>query len=396
MADACLEDGAFRMLIFRTPALTIAALLIAVAYGITFPLLSSRLEATGADGLAIGINAAMPALGWIIGEMLVPQLQIRFGIPFRRLLQLFLIIAIVALAALRYAQTYEGMTALRLLYGGSMGVNFRCIEYWINDVSRDAERGRNIGIYSILFMLALIVGAALQPELGNQGWSAFGPPLLLACAGLLLLQFWNGRPASTVDVALPPAALSLALSMPVALLVVLGYGAYECAPTTMIPIYAVRHGLDAATGAYVLPAAAAGNILLQYPVTAASDRLGRTPLLLMCAATAVLAAALVPLTLASPAIFLAAVALLGAAAGASYSLALAMVGDRFDGARLVVANAAFGVVYAVGSLVGPLMHGLGSGQFGSHGLMISLALSFVILTAVAWASARMASVQRGQ
>lgn len=364
------------MLAFRSPLLTAAAFLIAIADGITFPLLSARLEATGVSGEWIGLNAAMPALGWIVGSFLVPQLQVGLGLPLRRVLQLFLLTAIVALTAMRFTDVYLPMTLLRLLLGGAMGTIFRCFEYWINSVSDAGERGRNLSVYSVLFMIAIIIGSVLQPEFGNEGWSAFGPPLLLACSGMLLLQIWDGRPTAIIEIAPPPPIFAIVRLMPVALLVVLVYGAYESAPTTMLQIYALKNGIDATSAAYALAAAALGNILLQYPVAAMSDRIGRSAPLLLCACGAAAAAGLLPFTLTSPTAFLLVCAVMGGAAGSAYSTALAMVGDRFAGAQLVVANAAFGVVYASTSIVGPLINGAALTHMNSHGLMVWLGVMF--------------------
>ncbi len=379
------------MLALRSPSLTAAGFLVAIAYGITFPLISSRLEATGVGGQWIGVNAAMPALGWIAGSLVVPQLQVRLGMPIRRVLQLFLAVAILALAALRFADGYAAMTLLRLFFGGAMGVVFRCLEYWINSVSMAQERGRNVGVYSILFMVGLIVGSVLQPGIGSDGWGAFAPPLGLLSAGLLLLQAWSGRPDAVIESALPPAVLPVARAIPIALLAVLVYGAYECVPTTMLQIYAVRNDIDSTMAAYALPSAAAGNLVLQYPVAALSDRIGRSVPLFLCLATAAAAAAALPVALAEPAAFLAACAVMGGTAGAAYSMALAMVGDHFDGARLVVANAVFGIVYALGSLGGPLLNGFAIAQSRNYGLAAFLATTFgglAAIVAAAWCTAR--------
>lgn len=363
------------MLAFRSLLFTTAAFLVALADGITFPLISARLEATGVSGEWIGLNATMPALGWIMGSIIVPQLQVRHGLPLKRVFQLFLAIAIAALWAMRFADTYAAMTALRLLLGGAMGVILRCIEYWITSVSDAGERGRNVAVYNVLFMIALIVGSLLQPVFGNQGWSAFGPPLMLACCGMLLLQVWNGKPNAIVEIARPPS-FAIARSMPITLLAVVVYGAYECAPTTMLQIYALKNGIDGTSAAYALAAAALGNIILQYPVAALSDRVGRCLPLLLCACLAAAAAASLPFMLTSAEAFLAACTVFGGAAGSVYSLALSMVGDRFDSSRLVVANAAFGIAYAVASILGPLANGFALNHVDSHGFVICQALAF--------------------
>lgn len=368
------------ILVVRSPVITAAAFLVAVGFGISLPLISMRLEATGVSGAWIGLNAAMPALGWITGSALLPLLQIRLGIPFKRLLQMFLVIGLAALAGLRFADGYAEMTALRFLFGGAIGVFFRLIEFWINDVTHNEERGRNLGIYNILFMVALIIGSLLQPEFGTAGWAAFAPPLLAIGAGLVTMQIWSGEPAPAIEQSIPPSALGIVLSVPVALLCVLAYGVYESAPTTLMPVYVIRNQLDSATAAHTLTAVALGNLVLQYPVAALSDRIGRTLPLLVCASTVALTSAMIPQALGNATLLLAVVALWGGAAGTTYSMALAMIGDRFHGGRLVVANAAFGIVYAVGSIVGPIVNGFAIDQMNTHGLMVLLAATFSALS----------------
>ena len=73
------------------------------------------------------------------------------------------------------------------------------------------------------------------------------------------------------------------------------------------------------------------------------------------------------------------IAILGATAGVSYGLSLAMLGDKFSGATLVVANAVFGVFYAIASILGPLLHGLFMEILGPQGLTWSITLIFSAL-----------------
>lgn len=364
------------LLVIRSPLFTVAAFLIAVAYGITFPLIAVRLEGTGVGGTLVGLNAAMPPLGWIIGSALIPYLQITLGVPLRRLLQMFLLLGTVALFGLQYAESYEAMTMLRLVFGGSVGVVLRCIEYWINVASDNHQRGRNLSVYSVLFMIALIMGSSAQPEFGSSGWSAFGPPLGLLTVALVLLALWSGEPAPKMDFSISLSQIGLAFTLPIALIAVLAYGLFESVPTTFIEVYVLRNGLEPATAAYSLAAAALGNVLFQYPIAAISDRIGRVLPILFCSLAVVAASLVLPSTLYDPNLFLIVVMVWGGAAATTYSMALAMIGDRFRGSQLVLANAAFGIVYSIGSVAGPLLNGYAITQAGTHGLMFWLAAIF--------------------
>ena len=52
-----------------------ATFLAACGYGVSLPLLAILLDGMGADPVDIGINAAMPALGWLIASLLLPALH---------------------------------------------------------------------------------------------------------------------------------------------------------------------------------------------------------------------------------------------------------------------------------------------------------------------------------
>ena len=56
-----------------------------------------------------------------------------------------------------------------------------------------------------------------------------------------------------------------------------------------------------------------------------------------------------------------------------YTLALVLIGQRFKGQDLVTANASVGLLWGVGSLVGPLVSGAAM-DVAPHGLPIALAL----------------------
>lgn len=372
----------------------LAVFISAIGYGISFPLINIRLEQTGVDGWLIGLNAAMPALGWIVGSLLVPALQLRLQVGIRTLALTFLVCAAIAAAGLRYADGYPAMTALRFLFGGGMGLFYRSVEYWINGLSPDRTRARNLCINGIAFMLGLIIGSLLQPALGSEGWTVFAPVLALIGLALLALPFWPHLPAPSPRPVSTALACAIILALPVAYLAVLAYGLDESVPASLAQIYAIKNGLGAETAAYTLTAAALGNILIPVPLALLSDRIGRALPLVASTCAAAVSAFAIPYTLATPMLFLCLLLVCAGAAGAVYGLALAMIGDRFQDADLVIANAAFGIVYAVGSIVGPLFNGAALDTLHSHGLMVLSGSIFAALTVVLLAGWLLAATRR--
>jgi MFS family permease len=357
-----------------------AVFISAIGYGITFPLISIRLEQTGVSGLLIGLNAMMPALGWVAGSAFVPVMQLRWRISIATLAVAFMLCAATALAGLRYADTYVEMTALRFFFGGSMGLFYRSVEYWINTLSPDHLRGRNLSMNGVAFMLGLVIGSVAQPLLGATGWTAFGPAVALLIVTVLSTAIWPRHappPRSAVSVTVVCSSIA---ALPIAFVAVFAYGLDESVVAYLAQIYALKNGLGTDVAAYTLTAAALGNILIPIPIALASDRIGRMAPLVACALAASATSLIIPYTLHDPKIFLTMLMISAGAAGTVYGLALAMIGDRFQSADLVVANAAFGIVYSIGSIIGPLLNGAAIDTLNSHGLMVVSGLIYATLS----------------
>lgn len=60
-------------------AIYLSVLVLTTGYGISFPLLAITLDGMGVSGQLIGLNAAMPALGWLLGTPFLPKAQSYFG-----------------------------------------------------------------------------------------------------------------------------------------------------------------------------------------------------------------------------------------------------------------------------------------------------------------------------
>jgi MFS family permease len=360
----------------------VAVFVSAIGYGISFPLISIRVEHTGVDGWLIGVNAAMPALGWIVGSLLIPVLQLRVGVGIRALALGFLAIAAAAMVGLQYAGDYPSMTALRFFFGGGMGLFYRSVEYWINGISEDRLRARNLAVNGVAFMLGLVVGSVLQPNLGDAGWTAFGPVLASLGLAMVITRAWPTIAEPPPARVSPAFAFSYIAALPLAYIAVLAYGLDESVPASLAQFYALKNGLGPEIAAYTLTAAALGNILIPIPIALLSDRIGRTGPLVSSAIVAAAAAFAIPSVVGDPTRFLLLLLICAGASGTVYGLALAMIGDRYTGADLVGANAAFGIVYAAGSLVGPVVNGAALDTMQSHGLMVLSGSIFAVLTLI--------------
>mgnify|MGYP001765400400 CR=1 FL=1 len=362
------------------PAVLTSTFAAAVAYGVTFPHLATHLEAWGVSGELLGLNAAMPALGWFLGSFALPLLQARFTTAI--ILVVSLLVAIVAWLGFFARADYGTWTALRFVFGGSVGLFFRTIEFGLNAASSDDRRGWTFGLYNLAFGLGIALGAALEPVLGEDG----SIPAVVVAGGFAVAALAASRLRSDiVTVAERPTLegwLGAARRAPLPLLAGLAYGFVEDIPAYLLSIYALRNGLGSEVAAYTLTAAALGSITLPLALGILADRAGRRFVLLVASLGAAATAAVIPFALASSWVFLTAIAVWTGFGAALYTTGLAIVGDTWPRDGLSTANAAFGATYATGGLIGPLVNGAAIDLLSSHGLMVSAAAVPALLALV--------------
>lgn len=354
-------------------AIFFAVLIISTGYGVSFPLLAIKLEGFGLSASYIGLNAAMPAFGWLVLTPLLPRLQRRFGL--KSLALFFLCCAALSVCLFWRFENYWIWLVGRFLFGGSLGMFFRVIEYWMNAIANAEKRGRLLGIYIVIFCLGIAIGSLTQPLL-QTGAAAFLAIIVSAALSVVII-------AAHSKLLVEPRKNSRTLNFrdifklaPVALAGVVTYGLYEDIPAYLLSVYALKSGLGEAVAAYTLTAVALGNLLFPIPMGMLSDRIGRAPVLIFCVALSFLGTVVLPFAAGNPSLFLALLVPWGGCAGSIYCVSLAMIGDHFDENQLIGANAIFGTFYAAAALLGPLFNGTAMSLLEPNGLMVGAGVIF--------------------
>ena len=114
--------------------------------------------------------------------------------------------------------------------------------------------------------------------------------------------------------------------------------------------------------------------LVQIPLAMLADRFDRRRMLMACFVVALVCPALLPLTLSSGPLMWAVLVAWGGATMAIYTMSLAVMGDSVPRAELAGANAAFVMMYELGSIGGPAVAGGAMDLAGPNGLMVVLGL----------------------
>lgn len=355
-------------------ALFFCVLVLTIGYGISFPMLSISLDGMGVSGQLIGLNAAMPALGWLLGTPFLPKLQSRYGL--KLVLLTCLIIAAIALISFHVWREFWPWMFFRFLFGGSLGLFYRGVEFWINGTSENSVRGRNIGIYSVCFMFGIAVGSGIQPMIGTEGFLPYLIVLGFVIVTGLVVGYQTYERLPEIGKATTVFSAAIVLASPIALLGVLAYGLFEDIPAYLMSVYALRNGLGEDIAAFTLTAVAIGNLIFPIPIGMISDRVSRILVLMVCAFAVMILSAVIPYVLNNSTIFLITLVVWGGFAGGVYCVALSIIGDRFKGKDLAIANASFGTIYAFGGIIGPIINGFAIDTLNSQGMMVSAGTIF--------------------
>ena len=153
---------------------------VAVAQGLTYPLLSFILERQGTAPGLIGLSAAMTPLGFIVSAPFIPALARRVGEA--RLAILCSILAALTLIAIAWTQDVWAWMPLRFLLGFFTNPLYVISETWLISITPASRRGRIMGLYSSIVSGGFAIGPLSLGLVGTQGW----PPFIIGIMALLL------------------------------------------------------------------------------------------------------------------------------------------------------------------------------------------------------------------
>ena len=362
-------------------AVLASVLSVGLALGVSMPLVSFRLEGWGYGGFAIGVMAAMPAIGVLVGASIASKLAARFGTP--GLMRLCLWSGALSIGLLALLPSYPIWLVLRLLIGVVLTVIFILGESWINQLVVEQWRGRLVALYGCAYALSQLSGPLLLGLVGSEGDYGFWIGVALLTLAPLLLMGRDGAPTTESCSVTFKDLLAFCRGLPAIAWAVALFAAFEAMILTLLPIYCLRQGFNADIALAMVSTVVVGDALLQLPIGALADKLSRRSLFTGCAVLLMLSSLAVPLLLNTLLIWPLWV-IFGASAGGLFTLSLILIGERYRDDALVRANAHVAQLWGIGCLIGPLAAGAGSQWISGHALplfMAAGAFGLVILVA---------------
>ncbi|WP_043307645.1 MFS transporter [Pseudomonas sp. ML96] len=362
-------------------AVCTAVISIGLALGVTMPLVSLRLESWGYGNFAIGVMAATPAIGVLLGSLIAGRLAAWLGTT--RVMQLCLLLGALSVALLALVQHYPVWLALRLFLGVALTVVFILGESWINQLAVERWRGRLVALYGTGYALSQLAGPLLLTLLGTDTDLGFWSGTGLLVFGSLVLLGRSGAPRVDGHSASGRGLFDFCRRMPTIAWAVGLFAAFEAMMLTLLPVYGLHQGFTQEVALLMASVVVVGDAALQLPIGWMADRVSRSSLFRLCGVVLLLSSLSIPLFLHTPLIWPIWV-LFGASAGGLFTLSLILIGERFRDDELVRANAHVSQLWGIGCLLGPLLTGAASQWLSGHALPMMMALGAAGFVWLSW------------
>ncbi len=377
--DELLDDGppVGKDLALATWGLFVGLAFLMFAAGLFGTLLGVRSELAGLPTLVSGLISTSYYLGFLIGSRLALRALTKVG-HIRAFSALASLLA-AAVLGIGLTSSAWGWASLRLLTGLCTAGQYVVAESWLNDLADNDNRGRLLAIYNLVVIAAFGLGQVMQFAFDARLMTGFAVASMIvsvAVAPVALSERAVAPPiGETQHISLRDLAKAVPTGVGSCFLVGIAHGALS----GMAAVFATRAGLSNGQLGLFVAAPSIGGVLLQWPISAASDDIDRRAIGAMAAVGAMVAGALLLL---GPATAPMAVLLVGVLGGMSYPLyaiAGAYTNDWIDSEHVNAAASQLVTLYGIGAVIGPIaaaafMNGVGTDGYywtliGLHGVI---------------------------
>lgn len=346
-----------------------------LVYGVTLPLLSLILDAKGISKTVIGLSIVAQASGGVLLVPVMSRLIVRFGAA--RVMQFATLLAAVALLALGLIQNVALWFPLRFLLGASAAILWAASETAINELTDDQWRGRIIGIYASAGAAGFALGPLVLLITGSSGLLPFVvTAAFIAAASLPLIGMKNTAGSEHADS--NTGNWQLFKLVPHIMLLNLVYAAAVEAYIAFFPLFGLHIGLSEARSLSLLTTFAVGGVVLQLPLGWLADHMNRHRLLLLCVVITMIGFALLPSVIANNIGGPLFAFTLGGIEGMIYALGVILLGQQFRGPELAGATVLFTGMWGIGTMLGPMIIGIGMDSLGDSSMSYLIAAIYAI------------------
>ena len=248
-----------------------------------------------------------------------------------------------------------GWVMLRFVSGLCIAGQYVVAESWLNDLADNENRGRLLAIYMVVTSGAFGVGQLLLFAVDPKVITGFAIASIVTSLAVVPVALSEKAEAPSIRDAEHLSLRELATIVPTGVFSCLLVGITHGALTGMAALYATRVGLSTGQIGVFLAAPLIGGVMLQFPISAASDDLDRRAVGLAIAVGGAIVGGLLLLGPADHPMAFVLMGLLGGLSYPLYSIAGAYTNDWVDPEHVNAAASQLVTLYGLGAVIGPFV-----------------------------------------
>jgi MFS family permease len=377
-----------RDLALATWGLFVGLALLMFAGGLFGTLLGVRSERSGLPTIVSSLISASYYVGFLLGSVLTLGALGKVGhIRVYAALASVLSAAMIGVGVTDQAGVW---VVLRLLTGVCTAGVYVVAESWLNDLANNENRGRLLAVYGVVTIAFFGLGQVMVSVFDPLLVAGFGVAAIATSLAVAPVALSEDAIAPNLEEAEHVSLRELSQIVPTGMYSCLLVGIAHGALSGMAAIYATRVGLGAAQIGLFVALPSIGGVVLQWPISAASDDVDRRAVGVAAASGAAVVALLLMLGSPHRPMAFVLMGLLGGLSYPLYSIAGAYTNDWIEPEQLNAAASQLVKLYGLGAIAGPFVAGLAMSwigptgfYWGLFGLHVVIA-GFFLYRMVAW------------
>jgi MFS family permease len=377
-----------RDLALATWGLFVGLALLMLAGGMFGTLLGVRSEKVGLPTGVSSLIAASYYVGFLIGSRLT--LTALGMVGHIRVYSALASVLAAAMIAVGITENAASWALLRLVTGLCTAGLYVVAESWLNDLATNNNRGRLLAVYGVVTIAFFGMGQLLLFNFDPLAVTGFAVAAIITSLAVAPVALSEAAMAPNLEEAEHISLRELARIVPTGIFSCLLVGVAHGAMSGMAAIYATRVGLSPGHVGLFVALPSLGAVLLQWPISAASDDIDRRAVGFVAAISAAGVAALLQLDSPNKVMAFVLFCLLGGLSYPLYSIAGAYTNDWIEPEHLNAAASQLVTLYGMGAVAGPFVAAGSMVAFGPRGffwalvgLHIAIAL-FFLYRMLAW------------
>ncbi|MBM7095336.1 MFS transporter [Bacillus sp. H-16] len=346
--------------VFRYWVLVGMVLIAGFSQGMLLPVLAVMLENAGIASSANGLNAAALYIGILLISPFIERPVRTFG--YKPVIITGLLLVTVSLILFPFWQAFWFWFILRIIVGVGDNLIHFSTQVWISTTSSKEKRGRQLSIYGLAFGMGFGLGPLMTSLLSVNEFL----PFIIASstsfiAWIFILFLRNEWPDNEIETAAKMGTMGRYKKVVklawFAFLPSFCFGYLEASLHGNYPVYALRAGIDIEWAAVLLSSFVFGSLFTQIPLGMLSDRVGRSKVLRVIIFFGLIAFLSMSTAEQNMWVLLTCFIIAGMLLGSLFSLGIAYMADLLPSSLLPTGNVMMAVLFALGSMTGPLAGG---------------------------------------